>query len=284
MKRLIADSGSTKTTWCLIDKDPGMPAVVRITQTQGLNPLYASQEVIISAVHCVIEELGERYPDLVQFYGSGCSGDRIQQVEVALRHVFSPHTRIEVASDLLGACRALFPQGAGIGCIMGTGAIAARYDASTGEMHPASSLGYILGDEGSGAWIGRQVLSDYLKEQMPARVRADFEGDFGVISAEQAIERVYKKEFPNRYLASFASFVGRHQQHSYCQKLAYDGVELFFRRNILRLNPSPTESISFVGSVAFHLQDTIKTVALVHDLTIGTIIKEPIEGLLVGDN
>lgn len=280
MKKLIADSGSTKTTWCLVDKETGQPAVVRVAHTQGLNPLYASQEVIAEAARNVVAELGERYPDLVQFYGSGCSGERIGLVEEALHWVFTPQSRIEVASDLLGACRALFPQGAGIGCIMGTGSIAARYDAATDMMKPASSLGYILGDEGSGAWLGRQVLADYLKEQMPPRVRTAFEEDFGAITPEQAIGHVYKGEYPNRYLASFAAFVGRHPEHSYCQKLAYDGVEAFFCRNILRLDPSPSEPISFVGSVAFHLQDTIRTVAMMHDLTIGTIIKEPMEGLI----
>jgi len=281
MKRLIADSGSTKTTWCLVDKEPGLPALVRMAHTQGLNPLYASADVITEAVKQVVVELGERYPDRVQFYGAGCSGERITMVEGALRRVFSPMTSIEVASDLLGACRALFPEGGGIGCILGTGAIAARYDAASDVMKPASSLGYILGDEGSGAWLGRQALSDYLKDQMPTKARQAFEADFGVITPEQAIQRVYKGEFPNRYLATFAAFIGRHQELSYCQQLAYDGVENFFKRNVLRLNPSPTEPISFVGSVAYHLQDTIKTVALLHDLTIGQIIKEPIEGLIL---
>lgn len=280
MKKLIADSGSTKTTWCLVDKSPGMPAVVRMAHTQGLNPLYASVEVIAAAAGQVVEELGERYPDLVQFYGAGCSGERIAIVEGALRRVFTPQTHIEVASDLLGACRALFPEGSGIGCIMGTGSIAARYDAQTGEMKPASSLGYILGDEGSGSWLGRRVLSDYLKDQMPLRVRLSFEGDYGTITPEQAIQHVYKGEFPNRYLATFAAFVGRHPEHAYCQQLAYDGVEAFFKRNVLRLQPSSTDPVSFVGSVAYHLQDTIKAVALMHDLTIGTILQEPMEGLI----
>ncbi|MDO4497061.1 MAG: ATPase [Bacteroidales bacterium] len=280
MNILIADSGSTKTTWALVDKQVGQPAFVQLVQTQGLNPLYASSDAIAQAARTVVEQTGDRYPDLVQFYGSGCSGERIALVEGALRRVFTPQTRIEVASDLLCACRALFPTGAGIGCILGTGAIAARYDAASGEMNAASSLGYILGDEGSGAWLGRQVLADYLKEQMPQRVRTLFEADYGTVTAEQAIQRVYRGEFPNRYLATFASFVGRHFDVSYCQKLAYDGIDAFFVRNILRLQPSPTEPISFVGSVAFHLQVTIRTVALMRDLTIGKIVQNPLELLI----
>lgn len=277
MTVLIADSGSTKTTWCMVDKEKGTPSFVQPMQTQGLNPLYATEEEITEALRQVLVQTGEHDPDLVQFYGAGCSGERIAKVERALRKVFTPMTKVEVASDLLGACRAL---GSGIDCILGTGAIAARYDQATDQMTPASSLGYILGDEGSGAWLGRNVLSDYLKEQMPAKVRTLFEEDFGPISPESAIGHVYQQPFPNRYLATFAAFVGRHQDNVYCQKLAYDGVELFFRRNILRLNPAPGETVSFVGSVAYHLQPTIEAVAMLHDLRVGKILQEPIQGLI----
>ncbi|MBP5344746.1 MAG: ATPase [Bacteroidales bacterium] len=277
MITLIADSGSTKTTWCLVEKTKGAPALVQPVQTQGLNPLYAQEEDIIAAVRQVIVQTGGKCPDQVQFYGAGCSGERSAVVERALRKVFTPMTRIEVASDLLGACRAL---GTGINCILGTGAIAARYDAATDQMQSASSLGYILGDEGSGAWLGRHVLSDYLKEQMPPRTCSLFEEDFGRLTPESAIEHVYKMPFPNRYLASFAIFVGRHTDNSYCQQLAYRGVESFFKRNVLRLQPQSGETISFVGSVAYGLQDTLRVVAELHDLHIGRIIKSPIEGLI----
>jgi len=277
MKVLIADSGSTKTTWCMVDKEKGIPSFVQPVQTQGLNPLYASDEEITEALQTVLAQTGEHDIDLVQFYGAGCSGERIAKVEKALRKVFTPMTKVEVASDLLGACRAL---GTGIDCILGTGAIAARYDEKTDQMTPASSLGYILGDEGSGAWLGRNVLSDYLKEQMPARARKLFEQDFGIIGPEQAIQHVYQLPFPNRYLASFALFVGSHPDNDYCQKLAFEGIELFFKRNVLRLNPAQGEKVSFVGSVAFHLQSTIEAVAMLHDLKIGKILKEPIQGLI----
>lgn len=277
MKVLIADSGSTKTTWCLVERTKDNPAFVQPVQTQGLNPLYASEEEIVQAVRQVIEQTGERFPDLVQFYGAGCSGERIMKVEKAIRHCFTPMTKVEVASDLLAACRALRTD---ICCILGTGAIASRYDKTSDVMSPVSSLGYILGDEGSGAWLGRNVLSDYLKDQMPARTRQLFEQDFGVITPEKAIQHVYQDSFPNRYLASFALFVGSHPENGYCQKLAFDGVETFFKRNVLRLQPKASEKISFVGSVAYHLQSTIETVAALHDLCIGKIIKEPIQGLI----
>ena len=129
MTRLIADSGSTKTNWVLVDTSKHQPTLVRPVQTQGLNPLYVTPDEIALAARQVVEATGDRYPDELQFYGSGCSGERVGIMEEALRRVFTPATHIEVMSDLVGACRAL---GSGIDCIVGTGAIAARYDAASG--------------------------------------------------------------------------------------------------------------------------------------------------------
>lgn len=277
MTILIADSGSTKTTWMMAEVDKGTPTVLRPCQTMGLNPLYTKPQQISGALDEVLNAVGIRDIDALYFYGAGCSGERIAMVEKALAHVLPPHTHIEVASDLLGACRAL---GTEICCIMGTGSIAALYDAETGYMGTACALGYILGDEGSGAYFGRRVLSDYLKDQMPQKARAAFEEEFGEITAESAIVHVYQGQFPNRYLASFAPFIGRHLDRRYCYQIAFDGVEAFFKRNIMRLQPEPTDRISFVGSVAFHLQDVIRQVASLHGLQVGTFLQEPIEGLV----
>lgn len=275
MKILIADSGSTKTAWTLVTITSA--ALVETYQTMGLNPLYTTPEQIAGACRETLDSFGEKYPDELHFYGSGCSGERIGIVEKALRSVLSPATKIEVASDLLGACRAL---GTEICCIMGTGSIAALYDSETGEMGTASSLGYILGDEGSGAYLGRQVLSDYLKDQMPEKARETFEEEFGKISAESAITHVYQGQFPNRYLATFAVFIGRHINHRYCQQIAFNGIESFFKRNIMRLQPEPSDRISFVGSVAYNLQETIKQVAALYGLQTGVFLKDPMDGLV----
>lgn len=277
MKILIADSGSTKTTWALVETGKEMPVLIQPYQTMGLNPLYTTSEQIAGALVEVLTATGEKHPDALFFYGAGCSGERIAIVENSLSRALTPMTHIEVASDLLGACRAL---GTEICCIMGTGSIAALYDAETGDMGTASSLGYILGDEGSGAYFGRQVLSDYLKDQMPAKAREAFEEEFGEITAENAITHVYQGQFPNRYLASFAVFIGRHLNHRYCQQIAFNGVESFFKRNIMRLQPESTDRISFVGSVAFNLQDIIKQVAALYGLQTGIFLKDPIDGLV----
>lgn len=283
MKILIADSGSTKTLWALVDTAKGQPSFVQPCMTGGLNPLYTSEEVISDTAEVVVQSLGERHPDLLMFYGSGCSGNRIQTVERGLRRVFPPVTRIEVHSDLLGTCRALYDESKDdqlICCIMGTGSICALYDGQS--PHSVSALGYILGDEGSGAWLGRQVLADYLKDQMPSKVRAAFEADYGVITAEYAIDRTYRQLFPNRYLASFAAFVGRHlEEHSYCQRLAFEGVETFWKRNVLRLaKNNKCRQIAFVGTVAFHLQSIIRQVAALYDYEVVNVLQNPMDGLI----
>ena len=294
MKILIADSGSTKTSWALIESESlptGTDAFSTETkalptetgtlpakrhQTIGLNPLYASAPQIIEACKEVLTAFDIDSPDELYFYGAGCSGERVDFVENALRIVL-PTTKINVESDVLGACRAL---GTEICCIMGTGSIAALYDATTGEVGTVCSLGYILGDEGSGAYFGKILLSDYLKEQMPENIHDLFEEDYGKLSAEQAILKVYQGQFPNRYLATFASFIGRHLDQDYCKEIALNGIEAFFKRNIMRLQPEASDTISFVGSVAFHLQDLIRQVASSYNLRTGYFIKNPIDGLI----
>ena len=115
---------------------------------------------------------------------------------------------------------------------------------------------------------------------MPRKVRKVFEEDFGVISHQEAIAHVYQGQFPNRYLASFAPFIGRHLSLGYCHKVALQGIRAFFKRNVMHLHPKPTDRISFVGSVAFHLQDVIREVASCYRLQVGTFLQNPIDGLV----
>lgn len=284
MKILIADSGSTKTLWALVDTEKGDPTLIRPYMTGGLNPLYSSEEIIVEACRVVAEVTGEKQPDALYFYGSGCTASQIPLVERGLRRVFrSSATHIEVASDLLGTCRALYNDMNGgdlVTCILGTGSIAALYDGQ--QQRSVSALGYILGDEGSGAWLGRKVLADYLKDQMPQKTRSAFEEDFGVITPEQAIDRTYRQLFPNRYLASFAEFVGHHlDDHGYCQQLAFRGIENFWDRNVKRVRQlSDSKKVAFVGSVAYHLRSIVEQVAALNDYEVVGIMQNPMEGLI----
>ena len=278
---IIADCGSTTTEWALVEREPGAPAWVKLHKTIGLNPLYTTAEVMQSVLAEVVKELGPSV-DAIYFYGAGCSGERIKNVQAALSQAFSiASSRVEVYSDLLGACRALIgPEGNGCACILGTGAIAALYDGKTDRMTTAPSLGYILGDEGSGGYIGRRLLSDYLKGQMPERVKCAFEEDFGVITPESAIEQTYQRAFPNRYLASFAPFAGRHLEHPYVQQLVYSSFEAFFKRNVMRLSLPKGSKVSMVGSVAWYMRDLLQIVAASFDLELGQVMCSPMEGLV----
>lgn len=279
-KILIADSGSTSTGWALVEAERDVPTLISTHQTMGLNPLYASAEKITETMRSVLDAFGEAHPDEVCFYGSGCSEARVQMVEQALRRALTPPTSVMVASDLLGAARAVWPgRGEHICCIMGTGSIASLYDGQ--RLTPMPALGYILGDEGSGAWFGRRVLSDYLKRQMPASVREAFEDDFGVITPEQAIKHVYTEPFANRYLATFAAFLGRHSDHRYYEEVALEGMEAFFVRNVDRIREiSDCSQLSMVGSVAYHLRRYVESVALIHGFAVAEVVQSPIEGLV----
>lgn len=292
MKILFADSGSTKTHWALVEEVPGLPKMIRTSQTQGLNPLYVTPEQITSACRQVLADVGEGAMgvDELRFYGSGCSGERLAVVERALRAVFTPMTKVIVDSDLMGAALALKTKGEKtpaepfIACIMGTGSIAALFDPATRALQPMPALGYVLGDEGSGAWFGRHLLGDYLKQQMPEKVREAFEDDFGVITAESAIRHVYQMPTPNRYLATFAAFVGRHLDLPYVERLAYRGVEAFWQRNVQPIDlldeGIEVRDVRLVGSLAWSLRPVIEKVAEVYGYVVSQVIKDPIEGLI----
>ena len=294
MTTLIADSGSTKTHWALIIDQPGVPRQVRLADTLGLNPLYVTPQQVTDALRQVLAQVGVASPDALCFYGSGCSGERVAVVERSLRAALTPMTRVTVQSDLMGAALALGSPASGQGavdvsqpfvsCILGTGAIAALCEPASSQLHPMPALGYILGDEGSGAWFGRHLLSDYLKHQMPPRVCDAFEDDFGAITAEAAIQHVYQQPAPNRYLAQFAAFLGRHLDLRYCQALAFRGVDEFWRRNVLPIASHPqwaeVRDVRLVGSVAFHLRPIVEQVAESHDYYVSRIIKDPIVGLI----
>lgn len=291
MIRLIADSGSTKTAWALVETSPGCPKLIKTTQTQGLNPLYVSADEIASALQQVLQEFGTPQPEELQFYGSGCSGERVLLVEQALRRKLTPMTRVSVQSDLVGAAKALstlqmsnggqpeVDTNPFVACILGTGAIAAQYNPATEQLTPMPALGYILGDEGSGAWFGRHLLSDYLKGQMPSSAVEAFEEDFGVITPEQAIKHVYQLPCPNRYLATLASFLKRHEDLRYAQELSYRGIDAFWRRNVMRVDED-VRDVRLVGSVAYYLDSCVRQVAEYHDYIVTRILKDPIEGLV----
>lgn len=275
MKILYADSGSTKTQWLLIEEESGLSVM---TSTQGLNPVHVTPESITDAVKSVVEKLGR--PDELRFYGSGCAGERIAIVERALRKGIAAMIPIIVDSDLMCAAMAL-GEGEYIGCIMGTGAIASLVS-HDGSVKPLPALGYIIGDEGSGTWLGRHLIRDYFKQTMPKAARRAFEEDYGVLDAGTVIRRTYHEPQANAFLASFAPFVGRHNELDYARALAFSGVEEFWKNNVMMVakrGMSQTRDVRLVGSVAFGLQDIVRQVAELYGYDVKMIIKDPLFAL-----
>ncbi|MDO4190672.1 MAG: ATPase [Bacteroidales bacterium] len=270
---LIADSGSTKTDWLLL---PAPNRVVRL-QTIGLNPIFLSLDEMCNLLRETFVDYRDEVTE-VFFYGAGCVPDRIPGMEAMLRDVF-PKAATHVASDLLGAARALCGHEPGIACILGTGSNSCYYD-GIDIVHNVSPLGFILGDEGSGAVFGRQLLADYLKQQMPLSLRKDFDERYHITISE-AIETVYRQPRPNRYLANLARFIAFHLDSEYINELVRTQFLAFFQRNVMQYEQCRNVEISFVGSVAFYLQSQLNACAEMLGLKLGKVVQSPIDLLAV---
>ncbi len=272
--KLIADSGSTKTAWRLI----GSSGEVKKIKTSGLNPFFRTEEDIFQELQkYILPETGTEVQQ-VYFYGAGVvSPEKGEIVQKAVKRIFAQST-VEAHSDVLGAARALFGDQPGIACIIGTGSNACFYDGKniTASVSP---LGFILGDEGSGSVMGRKLLGDYFKEVMPAGLREEFTKQYK-LTREEALNRVYRSEKPNQFLASFIPFLADHLDSKYCKEFVQQNFREFFERNVTKLPDYHNYSIGFVGSVAFHFSQILKDSARNYGFEELTIIKNPIDGLV----
>lgn len=268
---LIADSGSTKTHWALA----GSGSV--LAQTQGINPVHQSREQMADIL---VKELLPHVPHpsaikRIQFYGAGCTAANAAIVESLLIELF-PAARVEVGTDLLGAARALFADRPGIACILGTGANSGLYNGHD-IMANTPPLGYILGDEGSGANLGIRFLNALYKGRLPRHVAEDFERETQLTYAD-IIGRVYREPMANRFLASLTPFIHSQLYVPEVSRLVEEAFTDFFRRN---LSPYGRRDlpVGFVGSIAFHFSQQLSCVAQREGYTMGEIVKAPIEKL-----
>ena len=270
---LIADSGSTKTTWCLIKS---LENVVEFV-TEGYNPNYVSQAYIVSSLRIALpQSIDWSQVRNVYFYGAGCSEERYDFMHMALQQVFV-NAEIEIAMDLLASARALLGHKAGFAAILGTGTNSCMYD---GERITCNidSLGFILGDEGSGGYIGKKLLVDYIRGNMPAEINRLFKESFH-LSSNEIIEQVYTRPMPNRYCASFCRFISANG-HPYLRKVVMDAFSSFFE-NIVCLYPDYSRyALNCVGSVGFHFKDILAEVAMRYGMGLGTIIPNPMKNLV----
>ena len=271
---IIVDSGSTKTHWCLIDENGE-----KLIQTLGINPYQMNNEAIQEVLKKELSPyLNGEVVTNVHFYGAGCSTDqKCNLLDTVLQDFFTA-ANIEVHHDLLGAARALCGREKGIACILGTGCNSCYYDGETitDQIH---SLGYVLGDEGSGAYIGKLLIRDYYQGTMPYEIQQPFREDYSPV-LENILDRVYNHPQPNRYLASFCPFISKNISHPYLYNLVSSSFDEFFQKHVLKFEEAKTSKIHFLGSVAFHFSDILKESAQKAGLLIGKIYESPIKGLV----
>ena len=277
---LIADSGSTKTDWCLCNEG----AVIANIQTQGINPYHQKEEVIEQVLH---EEL---LPQLTQnpgfrnqktlsiiFYGAGCANETAcGRVKEAMEKVLGA-TDITIHSDLLGAARALCGHEEGIACVLGTGSNSCLYDGKE-IIANTPPLGYILGDEGSSAVLGRRLVGDCLKNQLPDALRDEFFAEYG-LTQEIILEKVYRQPLANRFLAGLTPFLSKHREVPEVHRLLVESFTDFFVRNVKQYR-RPWLPIHFVGSIANVFGPELKEAAEGLGMELGTIMRSPMEGLV----
>ena len=270
--KLIADSGSTKTDWVLTDGN----SIVGRYHTQGINPVHQAEDDIRSILRNELSPQLPHAPAVIQFYGSGVRAELEPIMARLLAEAFPSATTVEAHSDLLGAARAACGSAEGIACILGTGANSCLYDGRN-IVKNTPALGYILGDEGSGAALGIKFLNALYKGFLPQLVAADFQADTKLTLAD-VITRVYRQPMPNRFLASLSPFVHRHLSEPAVSALVVDNFRTFFRRNIVPYN-RPDLPVSVVGSIAYHYAGQLTAAATAEGFHIGKILKSPIDGL-----
>jgi len=270
---LIADSGSTKVDWRALHSDGSVQEVT----TAGINPFFQTEEQIIYELQQHLLPDVSASVNEIHFYGAGVSSpEKILVLQNCFRKVF-PKARAFAYTDLLAAARALCGHKPGIAAILGTGANSCFYDGKD-IVDNVPACGFILGDEGSGAVLGKKFISDYLKRQLPAEISTLFTQKYG-LNYNSIIERVYRQPFPNRFLATFSVFLNENRTDPYINRLLKTNFEEFFTRNIIQYDYKKY-SVNLVGSVAFHYSEIIKEVAAQNKIKIGTILKSPIDGLV----
>ena len=271
---LIAESGSTKTDWCLLD-DQGHRQDIG---TKGMNPYQLGKEQLSNEVATgLIPQLSTTRVDEVYFYGAGCIYDKI----AVMQDVLSSHLQIvkhcEVNSDMLAVARGLCGREPGIACIMGTGSNSCFYDGEAITQN-VSSLGYILGDEGSGSVLGKLFIGDLYKNQLGEALKKEFEQQTG-LDVSKVIEKVYRQPTPNRFLASFAPFIKAHLDHEAVHQLVLGGFVAFFRRNVMQYDYQH-HAVHFNGSIAWHFKEVFEEAAKQLGISIGKVVKSPMDGLI----
>lgn len=272
---LIADSGATKTEWRTITTD----GQIGQARTVGISPYYQTDEAIAAELRQNLLPALSGTVTEIHYYGTGCSGpEPIATVERALRAVFPEADKVRVGSDLLGAARALCGKEPGIACILGTGSHACLYDGHD-IAQPAVSLGFWLGDEGSGGYLGKTLMVHYLRGELPADLAEKFSRRYNSPDRLMVLDHAYKQPYPNRYFASFSKFLFDNRSHPFAYQLVYEAFGLFVDKYVRTFPGHQNLPVHFVGSVAFYYSDILRRVVSDKWLTPARILENPIAGL-----
>jgi N-acetylglucosamine kinase-like BadF-type ATPase len=274
-KILIADSGSTKTDWCLIDTN----SKKKQWQTQGINPFFLQENEILSIFKNEMKVNPSKVQiDEIHFYGAGVnSEDKKKIIERCLKQYFQCK-KVKSYSDMLASAQATCLHNKGIACILGTGSNTCYYDGKKISFK-TQALGYVLGDEGGGTHIGKKILQYYLHDIFDKELKSAFEKQYKLVIPE-ILDIIYKKTFPNRFIAQFANFAFEHRGHYMIENIAEDCLNDLFINHLLRYPQIHKLPVHFTGSVAFYLKNIIKNLCEQYEVNYGSVLRKPIEGLI----
>lgn len=279
MAILIAESGSSKTDWRIIDTGGKISQM----KTIGFNPYFQDEESIYLEVkEKIADKLGFEIGD-IYYYGTGITNaEKAGVIEKALKKAF-PKAKIEVFDDMLAAARSLCLAEAGIACILGTGSNSCLYD---GEkiVGQVPSLGFWLGDEGSGGYLGKELIKRYIRKELSAEIEEKFSKRFGKLERTEILDKAYKQPFPNRYFAGFSKFIFDNRSQPEIYLLVYEAFLLFFEKTVLKYADYQQYKVHFTGSVAFYYSDILRKAAVKSGITVGVILESPIAGLVLFHN
>jgi glucosamine kinase len=273
--KLIAESGATKAEWCLVGNGKKKSFI-----TQGISPYFFNEEKITGLLQ---NELlpsmpGSAKVENIYYYGTGMRNqENVKMLKRSLQKVFTK-AKIEVNDDMLAAARGLNGNGKGLACNLGTGSFCCFYNGKK-IVKQTPGIGYVLGDEGSGAYLGKKVLQYFLYDTFDEELRYKFDDKYKT-SPVSILENVYRKPLANRYLASFTLFLSENRGHYMIENIIEDGLNDFFFFHLCKYREIWTFPVSFVGSVAFGFKDVLQQLCNSYEFELGNVMKSPMEGLI----
>jgi glucosamine kinase len=272
---IVVDSGSTKADWAVADNSPSH----QLFSTMGFNPVYHKEEVIYQEAAKVFEQVvATEKVKAVHYYGAGCwDQEKKSVVAKALQRVFSS-AEVQVYHDLLGAARAACGKQAGIACILGTGSNSCLFDGDQ-ILDNVTNLGYFIGDEGSGAHLGKELVKAFFYRELPREILVEFQKIYTGGKAE-ILDNVYGKTTPNVYLAKFTRFLSDHRSHPFIQKIIYKCFEEFIDRHVRKYKSHLSLPVNFIGSIAYHFKDFLIAILEERSMIVGDFVRKPIDSLV----